>query len=55
MNLIHVVGGSIAGITAFTCSFYYGFYLAVALGLVVVFATAEIDNYLETKDNSSKD
>ena len=54
MNLIHIIGGSIAGITAFTCSFYYGLYLAVGLGLVVVFTTTEIDNYMETKDENSK-
>lgn len=54
MKLIHIIGGSIAGITAFTCSFYCGLYLAVGIGLVVVFAIAEIDVYMETKDNSSK-
>ena len=50
MNLIYIIGGSIAGITAFISSFYYGLYLAVGLGLVVVFATVEIDTYLETKN-----
>lgn len=54
MNIIHIIGGSIAGITAFTCSFYYGCYLAVGLGLVVVFTIIEIDIYLETKDESNK-
>ena len=54
MNLIHIIGGSIAGITAFTCSFYHGLYLAVGIGLVVVFITAEITTYIETKDGSSK-
>ena len=49
MNLTHIIGGSIAGITAFTCSFYYGCYLAVGMGLVVVFTIAEIDNYMEVK------
>ena len=50
MNLIYIIGGSIASITAFICSFYYGLYLAVGIGLVVVFTTVEIDTYLETKD-----
>ena len=50
MNLIHIIGGSIAGITAFTCSFYYGCYLAVGVGLMIVFTIAEIDTYLENKD-----
>ena len=55
MNLIHIIGGSIAGITTFTCSFYYGIYLSVGLGLVVVFITAEITTYMETKNESNKD
>lgn len=50
MTLIHIIGGSIAGITAFLCSFYYGCYLAVGVGLMIVFTTAEIDSYLETEN-----
>ena len=48
MNLIHIIGG--CSITAFTSHFYFGLYLAVGLGLVIVFTTAEIDTYLETKN-----